>query len=87
MSKVQTVNKGSLTIIEAVGLLLTALGALPAYAGMMGKLTMSHGMSNSSSLGVIASWDHSALFIGGLVIMAIGGIMGLASHQMRKQSI
>lgn len=87
MSKVKTVNKEPLTIMEAIGLLLTAIGALPAYAGLIGKLTMGHEMSNSTPLGVISGWDHSVLFAGGLVIMAIGGIMGLASYKMRKQSI
>lgn len=87
MSKAQTINKKPLTIIEAVGLLVTALGALPAYAGAMGMFLKNHGMSGSSTLGVIADWDHSVLFTGGLVSMAFGALMGIASHQMLKQSI
>lgn len=80
MSKAVTVNRKPLTLIEAVGLLLTALGAVPAYAGAIA-------MSNHSALGMIADWNHPALFIGGLVIMALGGVMGFASHQMNKRTI
>lgn len=79
MSKAVTVNRKPLTLIEAVGLLFTGLGAFPAYAGAIG-------MSNPSTLAVIADWNHPALFIGGLVIMALGGVMGFASHQMNKSA-
>jgi hypothetical protein len=85
MSEVRNANRKPLTVIETVGLLVTALGALPAYAGAMGMFMKGHDMSGSSTLGMIAGWDHPALLIGGLVTMALGGVMGFASYRMSKQ--
>lgn len=84
MSAVQATNKQPLAMIEAIGLLLSALGAIPAYAGAMGMFIKRHN-HETSTLSMIAGWNHPALLVGGIAAMAVGAVLGFAAHRMLKQ--